>query len=179
MYGDGAGFFACLADLWKHQIYELSKYVNEKVFGKKIIPEGTINIIPSAELSSEQAVDEGKGDPIKYDYHDYLFKFLTESFNRMILEDILNLYIEGKLEERIGCKKGVLSKYFKNGSEFIDDLEKWWKQYMGIGIAKRIQAPPILAVSGRSFGFGNRESQNRVYYTAEYLYLKNKILNTD
>ncbi|MEI0488249.1 NAD(+) synthase [Brachyspira pulli] len=177
MYGDGAGFFACLADLWKYQIYGLSNYVNKEVFKKEIIPEGTINIVPSAELSTAQAVDEGKGDPIKYDYHDYLFKYLMESWNRAILEDIADLYIKGELEEKIGCQKGILNKYFKTGSEFIDDLERWWKQYMGMGISKRIQAPPILAVSRRSFGFGNRESQNRVYYTAKYLALKNKILD--
>ncbi|KLI54336.1 NAD+ synthetase [Brachyspira hyodysenteriae] len=175
MYGDGAGFFACLADLWKYQIYGLANYVNKEVFKKEIIPEGTINIVPSAELSTAQAVDEGKGDPIKYDYHDYLFKFLMESWNRAILEDILEFYIEGNLEEKIGCKKGILKKYFKSGAEFVDDLERWWKQYMGMGISKRIQAPPILAVSRRSFGFGNRESQNRIYYTAKYLSLKNKI----
>ncbi|CRF33070.1 NAD+ synthetase [Brachyspira suanatina] len=175
MYGDGAGFFACLADLWKYQIYGLANYVNKEVFKKEIIPEGTINIVPSAELSTAQAVDEGKGDPIKYDYHDYLFKYLMESWNRAILEDILELYIEGNLEDKIGCQKGILKKYFKSGAEFVDDLERWWKQYMGMAISKRIQAPPILAVSRRSFGFGNRESQNRIYYTAKYLYLKNKI----
>ena len=177
LYGDGAGFFAALADLWKYQIYELAKYINKNIFKKEIIPEGSINIIPSAELSNAQAVDEGKGDPIKYDYHDYLFKALIESWNRILPEDILQMYIDGILEEKIGCEKGIIKKYFKNDLEFIEDLEKWWGQYMGMAISKRIQAPPILAISRRAFGFGNRESQNRVYYTSKYLYLKNKLLN--
>ncbi|WP_307970693.1 NAD(+) synthase [uncultured Brachyspira sp.] len=177
LYGDGAGFFAALADLWKYQIYGLSKYINKNIFKKEIIPEGSINIIPSAELSNAQAVDEGKGDPIKYDYHDYLFKTLIESWNRILPEDILQMYIDGVLEEKIGCEKGIIKKYFKNDLEFVEDLEKWWRQYMGMAISKRIQAPPILAISRRAFGFGNRESQNRVYYTSKYLYLKNKLLN--
>lgn len=177
LYGDGAGFFAALADLWKYQIYELAKYINKNIFKKEIIPEGSINIIPSAELSNAQAVDEGKGDPIKYDYHDYLFKALMESWNRILPEDILQMYIDGILEEKIGCEKGIIKKYFKNDLEFIEDLEKWWRQYMGMAISKRIQAPPILAISRRAFGFGDRESQNRVYYTSKYLYLKNKLLN--
>lgn len=177
LYGDGAGFFAALADLWKYQIYELAKYINKNIFKKEIIPEGSINIVPSAELSNAQAVDEGKGDPIKYDYHDYLFKALMESWNRILPEDILQMYIDGILEEKIGCEKGIIKKYFKNDLEFIEDLEKWWRQYMGMAISKRIQAPPILAISRRAFGFGNRESQNRVYYTSKYLYLKNKLLN--
>lgn len=177
LYGDGAGFFAALADLWKYQIYELAKYINKNIFKKEIIPEGSINIVPSAELSNAQAVDEGKGDPIKYDYHDYLFKALIESWNRILPEDILQMYIDRILEEKIGCEKGIIKKYFKNDLEFIEDLEKWWRQYMGMAISKRIQAPPILAISRRAFGFGNRESQNRVYYTSKYLYLKNKLLN--
>lgn len=177
LYGDGAGFFAALADLWKYQIYELAKYINKNIFKKEIIPEGSINIIPSAELSNAQAVDEGKGDPIKYDYHDYLFKTLMESWNRILPEDILQMYIDRVLEEKIGCEKGIIKKYFKSDLEFIEDLEKWWRQYMGMAISKRIQAPPILAISRRAFGFGNRESQNRVYYTSKYLYLKNKLLN--
>ena len=177
LYGDGAGFFAALADLWKYQIYELAKYINKNIFKKEIIPEGSINIIPSAELSNAQAVDEGKGDPIKYDYHDYLFKALMESWNRILPEDILQMYIDGVLEEKIGCEKGIIKKYFKNDLEFIEDLEKWWRQYMGMAVSKRIQAPPILTISRRAFGFGNRESQNRVYYTSKYLYLKNKLLN--
>ena len=177
LYGDGAGFFAALADLWKYQIYELAKYINKNIFKKEIIPEGSINIVPSAELSNAQSVDEGKGDPIKYDYHDYLFKALMESWNRILPEDILQMYIDGVLEEKIGCEKGIIKKYFKSDLEFVEDLEKWWRQYMGMAISKRIQAPPILAISRRAFGFGNRESQNRVYYTSKYLYLKNKLLN--
>ena len=177
LYGDGAGFFAALADLWKYQIYGLSKYINQNIFKKEIIPEGSINIVPSAELSNAQAVDEGKGDPIKYDYHDCLFKTLMESWNRIIPEDILQMYIDGTLEEKIGCEKGLIKKYFKSDLEFVEDLEKWWRQYTGMAISKRIQAPPILAISRRAFGFGNRESQNRVYYTSKYLYLKNKILS--
>ncbi|MEI0611517.1 NAD(+) synthase [Brachyspira pilosicoli] len=177
MYGDGAGFFACLGDLWKYQIYGLAKYVNDKVYKREVIPEGTINIVPSAELSTAQAVDEGKGDPIKYDYHDYLFKTMFESWKRIIPEDVLEWYIDGVLEEKIGCKKGLLKKYFKTDIEFIEDLEKWWKQYTGMAVSKRIQAPPILSISKRAFGNGSKEAQNGVYYTARYLQLKNEILN--
>lgn len=177
LYGDGAGFLAALADLWKYQIYELSKYINRYIFKKEIIPEGSINIVPSAELSDSQAVDEGKGDPIKYDYHDYLFKTLIESWNKVIPEDILRWYIDGELEKKIGCKKGLIKKYFKNDLEFVEDLERWWRQYMGMAVSKRIQSPPILAISIRAFGLGNRESQNKVYYTSQYLYLKNKLLD--
>ena len=69
LYGDNAGFLATIGDLWKTQVYELGKYLNRN---GEVIPEGIFNIIPSAELSAEQSLDAGKGDPIKYWYHDFL-----------------------------------------------------------------------------------------------------------
>ncbi len=43
-----------------------------------MIPQGVIDIVPSAELSPEQNVDEGKGDPIFYEYHDQLLRMFIE-----------------------------------------------------------------------------------------------------
>ncbi|MEG6585563.1 NAD(+) synthase [Dendrosporobacter sp. 1207_IL3150] len=176
LYGDQAGFFAALADLWKHQIYDLARYMNEFVFEQEIIPQETIDIVPSAELSFDQAVDEGKGDPIVYPYHDYLFRSFMEFWNRATPEDILQWYIDGTIEQQLGCPEGIISKLFVTRKDFIDDLEKWWKLYSGMAVAKRIQAPPVLAISRRAYGFDHREAQNGVYFTAKYLNLKNQLL---
>ncbi|MDF2569283.1 MAG: nadE, partial [Sporomusa sp.] len=89
LYGDQAGFLAALADLWKHQVYQLANYLNTQVYGREIIPQAVIDLVPSAELSFEQSVDEGKGDPIIYPYHDYLFRAFMEYWNRVTPEDIL------------------------------------------------------------------------------------------
>lgn len=176
LYGDLAGFFACLADLWKHQVYDLAEYLNDQVFQSEVIPRGIIDIVPSAELSFDQAVDQGKGDPIIYPYHDYLFRAFMEHWNRATPEDILIWYAQGVLEEKIGCQPGLVNSIFSGPAEFIADLERWWKQYTGMGVAKRIQAPPVLAVSRRAYGFDHREAQNSVYYTSEYIRLKNTLL---
>ncbi len=176
MYGDNAGFFAALADLWKYQIYGLAKYMNEEVFKKEVIPQGTIDIIPSAELSTNQAVDEGKGDPIKYNYHDYLFKAFTEVFNRVMPEDILKWYIDGSLEENIGCEKGIIKKYFNTHLEFIEDLEKWYKQHL-ISVYKRVQSPPILSLTNRTFGGAIKEVQNLISFSDKYIRLKKSIMS--
>ena len=175
-YGDLAGFFAALGDLWKYQVYELAGYFNEEIYGREVIPQGIIDLVPSAELSLEQAVDEGKGDPLIYPYHDYLFRAFMESWERAAPEDILNWYVKGVLEEKIGCRPGLVKEIFKTPRQFIEDLERWWKMYAGWGVAKRIQAPPVLAVSRRAYGFDHREAQNRVHFTAGYLRLKEKVL---
>lgn len=179
LYGDQSGFLAALADLWKHQVYALAHYLNDEVYKREVVPQGIIDIVPSAELSDAQNVDEGKGDPIKYPYHDYLFRSFVESWNKTSPEDILNWYSEGALEEHIGCKKGLVSQYFPTAAEFIADLERWWNLFSGMAVAKRIQAPPILAVSRRAYGFDHREAQNGPYYTRAYRKLKAQLLGGD
>ena len=173
LYGDAAGFLSALADLWKFQIYDLARYMNEKIYGFEAIPQGIIDIVPSAELSTAQNVDEGKGDPLKYPYHDYLFRAFAEK--HLTPEEILNFYAEGALEDKIGCKIGLVEQYFANSEEFIADLERWWKQFTGISVAKRIQSPPILAVTENPYG-ARAESQNGVHFTQKYLDLKKKLL---
>ncbi|MBM6725662.1 NAD(+) synthase [Megamonas funiformis] len=176
LYGDQSGFLAGLADLWKYQVYELAHYLNEHIYKREVIPQGIIDIVPSAELSSEQDVDAGKGDPIKYPYHDYLFRAFVESWQKVTPEDILLWYSEKTLEEHIGCKAGLVDKYFATAKDFICDLERWWNLFTGMAVAKRIQAPPILAISRRAYGFDHRESQNGPYYTRAYKQLKAKLL---
>ncbi|PCJ62623.1 MAG: NAD(+) synthase [Planctomycetota bacterium] len=176
LYGDHAGFLANIADLWKFHIYELSHYMNEIVYKSEVIPAGIFNLPPSAELSDQQNVDEGKGDPICYEYHDKLFQSWVEKWERCTPETIAKWYSEDSIQENLQLKHPITS-YFKSSSEFIEDLERWWNLYQGMGVAKRIQSPPILAVTRRAFGFDHRESQLKPFYSQNYLKIKNKILN--
>ena len=150
----------------------MAHYLNDEIYGREVIPQGIIDIVPSAELSDAQNVDEGKGDPLHYDYHDYLFRAFVEK--KLTPEDILQFYIDENLEENIGCRAGLVQKYFPMAEDFVADLEKWWKQFQGIAVAKRIQAPPIIAVSSRPFGSFN-ESQNPPHFTKKYFDLKSKL----
>lgn len=177
LYGDQAGFLATLADLWKHQVYALGEYLNQHIFKSQVIPGDVFTIVPSAELSPQQAVDEGKGDPLIYPYHDFLFRSFMEWWNRATPEDILTWYASGELEAKLGCQPGIVSRSFAGPAEFIADLEHWWKLYTGMGVAKRIQAPPVLAVSRRAYGFDHREAQNQIYFTTGYQKLKKQLLN--
>lgn len=170
LYGDVNGAIAPIADLYKHEIYELCEYYN-KLKKTEIIPSKIFNIVASAELSDDQNIDEGKGDPIFYPYHDKLVRAFVEF--RLDPEDILRLYIEKKLGETILCDQSLIDNYFTDET-FIADLEQKWKAYK-LSFFKRIQAPPIIAVSRRAFGFDLREAQNGVYFTREYINLKNSL----
>ena len=174
LYGDMAGAIAATADLWKHQVYALGRDLNS-FFGREIIPEGTFTVTPSAELSDAQNVDEGRGDPLIYDYHDYLFKSFVEPWERVTPETILFHYQYGDLEKYLGTALSV-HDIFKTDADFIADLERWWKLFAGFAVAKRIQSAPILSVSRRPFGYDLRESQLTPYFTDAYLEMKADIL---
>jgi NAD+ synthase (glutamine-hydrolysing) len=172
LYGDLSGFVSPIGDLWKGQVYELAKYINSK---REIIPLDSINVVPSAELSKNQDVTKGLGDPLIYPYHDKLFASWVERWNRATPEDNLVWYEQGLLEQEIGWD-GNIKDLFKTDEDFINDLERWWNCYAGFSIAKRIQSPPIIASSRRAFGFDHRETQVMPCYSKRYKELKEKIL---
>ena len=175
LYGDHAGFLAATADLWKHQIYNLAQYLNEEIYHREVVPQGSIDIVPSAELSANQDIEKGQGDPIVYPYHDYLFAAFIENWNRVTPQTILEWYTAGTLAERIGSPVSI-EKLFPTAQAFLDDLEKWWRLIAGFAVAKRIQSPPNLAISRRPFGYDLREAQLKPYYTTRYQELKKKLL---
>lgn len=177
LYGDLAGALAATADLWKYQMYDLGRKLNQW-YGKDVIPEGIFTVKPSAELSEKQDVTKGLGDPLIYEYHDYLLKSFVEPWQRNTPEDILTWYMEGTLETHLGCPVKV-SDIFPTASDFLSDLEKWWNLFSGFSVAKRIQTPPILAMSRRPYGYDLRESQLRPYYTDRYLELKRMVVTGD
>lgn len=172
-YGDLAGAFAPLGDLWKHQVYELAGFFNTHIFKKEVIPKDIFTIMPSAELSPEQTVGNG-GDPLHYPYHDYLFKAFVEE-NISIVE-IASFYMQNILEEKIGCEKALVSKLFKTPADFFHDLEKWWQLLHGLSVAKRVQSPPIITLSKHSFGSERREAQVKLILPDEYKNIKKTIL---
>ncbi len=53
LYGDMAGGFAVLADLFKRDVYALARYLNQQA-GKDLIPESSLTKAPSAELAPNQ-----------------------------------------------------------------------------------------------------------------------------
>lgn len=160
LYGDMNGAICPIADLYKWEVYKLAEYIN-KINGKEIIPKEIFGVVPSAELSDKQDVTKGKGDPILYPYHDKLVRAFLEF--RKDPEEILNWYDKKIIEKEMKLEIGLVEKYFKNRDEFKKDLLEKWRLFK-LSYFKRIQAPPIIAVSRRAFGFDLREAQNGVYF---------------
>ncbi len=53
LYGDMCGGFAALCDLYKQDVYAVSRYINE-IEGREVIPNSVIEKAPSAELAPDQ-----------------------------------------------------------------------------------------------------------------------------
>ena len=154
LYGDTCGVMCALGDLWKTQVYALARYINRD---KEIIPTASIDIPASAELSEAMNVDEGKGDPILYPYHDKLFAMWVEKGSS--LESTEQLLKEGTLCETLGVDVAYFMSKLPTVEAALEDMRHWYRRFKGLALAKRIQFPPILSISGHAFGGEYRESQ--------------------
>ncbi|MCP5151599.1 MAG: NAD(+) synthase [Ectothiorhodospiraceae bacterium] len=168
LYGDVNGAIAPIADLYKTQVFALARDLNQRVLGREVIPanlyDGTT--VPSAELSEAQDVTKGLGDPIKYGYHDAVLRQLIE-FRRHPL-DLMGWAEEGTLLERIGWDDpAAFRRWFADAGEWVADLE-WIETQLRQSYFKRVQAPPIVVLSKRAFGFDLRESQLPAYRPRGY-----------
>lgn len=130
LYGDLCGGLSVLADVYKTEVYELARYLNDLPLGKNgetgVIPQNSIEKPPSAELRPGQK-DSDSLPP--YD----------------ILDPLLYQYIECRQGPRelaaMGFDEALVARVLRmvNMNEF-----------------KREQAAPVLRVSSKGFGMGRR-----------------------
>ena len=95
LYGDTCGGFAPISDLYKTEVYRISKLINKEA-GREIIPQNTIDKPPSAELRPDQK-DEDSLPP--YDLFDAILRLhideymsvseiVERGFDRAVVEDV-------------------------------------------------------------------------------------------
>ncbi len=177
LYGDVNGAVAPIADLYKVQVLQLARFLNAQVFAKEVIPGNLISgeTVPSAELSEAQDVTRGLGDPIKYGYHDAMLRQIIEYRKHPL--DFLQWFLDGTLLDEIGWDdREQFRAWFPDVNSWIEDLE-WIARQVRLNYFKRVQAPPIIVLSKRAFGFDLRESQLPSYETRRYGVLKQKALS--
>jgi NAD+ synthase (glutamine-hydrolysing) len=176
LYGDVNGAIAPIADLYKPQVFALARHLNEAVYEREVIPWNLLDgsTVPSAELSEAQDVTRGLGDPIRYGYHDALLRQLIE-FRQHPLS-LLRWLEEGTLLDRLGWDdRDALLGWFADTEALVDDLE-WVARQLRVNYFKRIQAPPIIVLSKRAFGFDLRESQLPAYQPRAYAALRERLI---
>jgi NAD+ synthase (glutamine-hydrolysing) len=130
--------------------------------------------VPSAELSEAQDVTKGLGDPIKYGYHDALLRQLIEYRHHAV--DVLGWFLDGSLLSALEWKDvDSFRRYFPDTRSWLEDLE-WVTGQLQASYFKRIQAPPVIIVSKRAFGFDLRESQLPMYTPGLYEQRRKQVL---
>ena len=126
LYGDMAGGLGVISDLYKTEVYEMCRWLNEEYFCKEVIPTAIITKEPSAELRPDQKDSDSLPD---YGTLDEILKYyLEEQASR---EEIILLGYDAANVDRI--------------LRLVDRNEH-----------KRYQAAPGLKVSAKAFGVGRR-----------------------
>ena len=95
MYGDSAGGFAPIKDLYKTEVWAVSKWLNDSR-GEEMIPWNSIRKPPSAELRPGQLDQDSLPD---YKLLDTVIKMLVEK--SMTVEDVAGTGIERPTVESI------------------------------------------------------------------------------
>lgn len=173
LYWDVAWAFAPIWDLYKTQVYDLARYLDEKKWG---ILNDVINVMPSAELWENQNIEAGKWDPFNYPFVDAVLYQLIEE--RKDIDYILQAFYDWNLEKILKLEQKIVPEIFANKTEFVENLEKIYKLFKN-NFFKRIQTPPIISISKRAFGTDLREAQNTIYFTRDYRKLKDTIIKLE
>ncbi|MXY09816.1 MAG: NAD+ synthase [Acidimicrobiaceae bacterium] len=126
LYGDTAGAFAVVSDLWKLDVYELSRWRNGQA-GGELIPATVLSKAPSAELAPDQRDDQSL-PPYE------------------VLDPILRLYVEdlrtvAEIQEAQIAPPDVVERVCR-----MVDLAEY----------KRRQTPIGPRLTGRAFGRDRR-----------------------
>ncbi|HUP19631.1 MAG TPA: NAD+ synthase [Gemmatimonadota bacterium] len=125
LYGDMVGGFAVLKDVTKTQVYAVAEEVNRQS-GREVIPCGTIERPPTAELKPDQT-DQDTLPP--YD----------------VLDPILEAYVERDLAPSDIVALG-----------YSEELVRWVVSAVDRSEYKRRQAPPGIKITTRAFGKDRR-----------------------
>ena len=136
LYGDTNGGLGLIGDLYKTEVFALSRHVNEHA-GRALIPQAIIDKEPSAELAPDQR-DTDSLPPYP------------------VLDEILKLLIEG---DRLSAAEHAAAQAFVAQLQ-TDDAGRALVQRVRMLVArneyKRRQAPPIVRVRARAFGSGRQ-----------------------
>jgi NAD+ synthase (glutamine-hydrolysing) len=107
LYGDMAGGFALLKDVYKTDVFRLARHVNERA-GRELIPQSIIDRAPSAELRDNQLDEDSlppypKLDEVLAEYveHDRTLEELSaDGFDRDIVERAVSMIDRAEYKRR-------------------------------------------------------------------------------
>jgi NAD+ synthase (glutamine-hydrolysing) len=136
LYGDTNGGLGLIGDLYKTEVFALSRHLNEAA-GRELIPQAIIDKEPSAELAPGQR-DSDSLPPYP------------------VLDEVLKLVIEGERLARWELAAAQACLDSLRASEAGRALIERVARMVHRSEYKRRQAPPIIRLRERSFGQGRQ-----------------------
>ena len=136
LYGDTNGGLGLIGDLYKTEVYALSRHINRQA-GRELIPQAVLNKAPSAELAPGQQ-DTDSLPPYE------------------VLDEILKWHLEG---ERMPQAEAKAAHSFVQGLQENEEGRQLVRRILGMVARneyKRRQAPPLIRVRSRAFGSGRQ-----------------------
>jgi NAD+ synthase (glutamine-hydrolysing) len=150
LYGDMCGGVSLIGDLSKIDVYRLARHVNDR-HGREMIPEDAFRITPSAELAP------GQFDPFDYYVVAPIVGELVE--RRRSPAELVALFERQALDPiRFVPDPGGRTVYDKHTPATFKAVVSDAYQRLRRSVYKRLQGPPIVAVTERAFGFDLRET---------------------
>lgn len=116
LYGDTCGGMAPLGDLYKEQVYALSRYINRN---SEIIPLSTIEKAPSAELRPDQT-DQDTLPP--YETLDAILKLLVEE--EISATDVISEYEYDENTVRWIQRRLTLNEWKRNQTTIVPQISR-------------------------------------------------------
>ncbi len=136
LYGDTNGGLGLIGDLYKTEVFALSRHINEAA-GRELIPRTILDKEPSAELAPDQR-DTDSLPPYP------------------VLDEILKLLIEGRRLDpaEYAAASGFVDRLCREpeGGALVQRI----RGMIARNEYKRRQAPPIIRVRSRAFGVGRQ-----------------------
>jgi NAD+ synthase (glutamine-hydrolysing) len=150
LYGDMCGGISVIGDVSKVDVYRLARYVNRR-HGEDRIPPETFTIAPSAELAA------GQRDPFDYSVVAPVVSEIVEK--RRNATELVSLFERRALDpDRFTADPDGRTVYDKHTPATFGELVERIARMVRRSVYKRLQGPPIIAISERAFGFDLRET---------------------
>jgi NAD+ synthase (glutamine-hydrolysing) len=154
LYGDLIGALMPLGDVHKLLVYALGRELDPH---GEILPPEIFDLIPSAELSENQNILEGKGDPFDYFIEAPLGVELIE--NRRTPGDLRVAFEARTLDGGLWIPDARgRTVYDKMTAEAFEAAAREVRRAIARSFFKRVQSPPNIVVSPRAFGLDLHET---------------------
>ncbi|MBU1069428.1 NAD(+) synthase [Myxococcota bacterium] len=154
LYGDLIGALMPLGDVHKLLVYALGRELDPH---GEILPPEVFTVVPSAELSENQNVLEGRGDPFDYHIEAPLGVELIE--NRATPAALRQAFEARSLDSSLWIPDAQgRTVYDKMTPETFEDAARDVREAIARSFFKRVQSPPNIVVSPRAFGLDLHET---------------------